>query len=116
MAASNYKKSLPVIVAWGLYTLASSAQAVVCESALSDPDGDGYGFENNQSCLVVPTCEKASSDPDGDGWGWEKNQSCLVDTAVPPPCIDTDGDGWGWDGTSTCIIPDETIGTHLCMC
>ena len=25
-----------------------------------------------------PYCVSASSDPDGDGWGWENNQSCVV--------------------------------------
>jgi len=27
-----------------------------------------------------PKCNSASSDPDGDGWGWENNQSCLVES------------------------------------
>ncbi|KES07834.1 beta-mannosidase [Streptomyces toyocaensis] len=63
----------------------------------SDPDGDGWGWENNQSCVVrgssadtgssgggtapngYPYCVNGgSSDPDGDGWGWENNQSCVV--------------------------------------
>ncbi|MFB7101492.1 cellulase family glycosylhydrolase, partial [Streptomyces hydrogenans] len=58
----------------------------------SDPDGDGWGWENNRSCVVrgsaadtgsgggtggtapngYPYCAHGSaSDPDGDGWGWE---------------------------------------------
>lgn len=58
-----------------------------CASAASDPDGDGWGWENGQSCQVAtgsggsttyPTCASADSDPDGDGWGWENNQSCKV--------------------------------------
>jgi hypothetical protein len=79
-------------------TQASASRAVAdyptCARSSSDPDGDGWGWENNQSCLVItvfspdpiltpstttfPTCASASSDPDGDGWGWENNQSCLV--------------------------------------
>lgn len=27
---------------------------------------------------AAPDCANAASDPDGDGWGWENNQSCLV--------------------------------------
>lgn len=27
---------------------------------------------------AAPNCKSASSDPDGDGWGWENNQSCIV--------------------------------------
>ncbi len=66
-----------------------------CTSAASDPDGDGYGWENNQSCVVsaseatstpaatnaggFPICQSSGSDPDGDGYGWENNQSCVVD-------------------------------------
>ncbi|MEV5732898.1 cellulase family glycosylhydrolase [Streptomyces sp. NPDC052292] len=59
----------------------------------SDPDGDGWGWESNASCVVrgghadgagtapngYPYCVNGSaSDPDGDGWGWENNASCVV--------------------------------------
>lgn len=69
----------------------------VCMYTTSDPDGSGYGWENNASCLLTsmpstssptnnagidanghPLCLSASSDPDGDGWGWEKQRSCRV--------------------------------------
>lgn len=62
-----------------------------CASSASDPDGDGWGWENNQSCKVAsgstsyPTCASAASDPDGDGWGWENNQSCKVASTTLPP-------------------------------
>ena len=67
-----------------------------CCNASSDPDGDGWGWENGQSCVVNPNastgtstgcgtapngypyCCDASSDLDGDGWGWENGQSCVV--------------------------------------
>lgn len=29
--------------------------------------------------LSYPTCKSAASDPDGDGWGWELERSCIVD-------------------------------------
>ena len=32
---------------------AGTSAALVCASADSDPDGDGYGWENNRSCLVT---------------------------------------------------------------
>ncbi|MFE8919700.1 cellulase family glycosylhydrolase [Streptomyces rochei] len=53
----------------------------------SDPDGDGWGWENSRSCVVpgglAPNgysyCANGSaSDPDGDGWGWENSRSCVV--------------------------------------
>jgi hypothetical protein len=30
------------------------------------------------TCGNFPVCCNASSDPDGDGWGWEENASCIV--------------------------------------
>ncbi len=63
----------------------------VCSSSAVDPDGDGWGWENNQSCQFIGGaassssassgsgfCQSAGSDPDGDGWGWENGTSCRV--------------------------------------
>jgi hypothetical protein len=74
-----------------------------CVSAASDPDGDGWGWENNQSCIVnkttsYPYCVSAASDPDGDGWGWENNQSCIVNKTTTTTTT----------GTMTCSNPDGT--------
>ncbi len=99
---------------------------VACSSANSDPDGDGYGWENNASCLTDVTtatlspsdstvmCSSASADPDGDGYGWENNQTCLTGSApLSPdssetPCLltdsDSDGDGWGWENNRSCRV------------
>ena len=66
-----------------------------CASVASDPDGDGWGWEQSRSCVVrgsavdtgsqpttapngYPFCSSAASDPDGDGWGWEQSRSCVV--------------------------------------
>lgn len=54
-----------------------------CQSSLSDTDGDGWGWQNNQSCRVKKTgkhaiCSSPDSDSNGDGWGYENNQSCMV--------------------------------------
>lgn len=100
----------------------------VCQSSLSDPDGDGWGWENGKSCMVAGSetanivklttayCLRASSDTDGDGWGWENNGSCKVNPAARsatiitgiPVCLsknsDTDGDGYGWENSSTCVV------------
>lgn len=81
---------------------ATAAITPICASAASDSDGDGYGWENNASCIVAsesgtepptrettqaatqasggsaPVCQSADSDTDGDGYGWENNASCLV--------------------------------------
>jgi len=81
-----------------------------CLSASSDSDGDGYGWENLRSCLVV---DIALNEPDncedrGDyPWGWDPvtRTSCLLaepENAFSGSCIDSDGDGYGWNGTETC--------------
>jgi len=77
-----------------------------CVSSASDPDGDGWGWENNQSCKVVtsgtayPTCVSAASDPDGDGWGWENAKSCKVATG-----------GTGGGTPTACVNPEGTAST-----
>jgi len=135
----------------------------VCSSAVSDHDGDGWGWENNRSCVVGnsggnnaagsannnnsavnnnssgavaavtgngdPVCSSAVSDHDGDGWGWENNRSCVFSSSstpapqqatqqVPqaeqavasgsPVCAsavsDTDNDGWGFENGASCIV------------
>ena len=144
----------------------------ICSSSASDPDGDGFGFENNESCIVdtdagtdptVPSaqtlaeptpevsapagtpgfaiCSSSASDPDGDGFGFENNESCIVDTdagtdptvpsaqtlAEPTPEVsapagtpgfaicsssasDPDGDGFGFENNESCIV-DTDAGT-----
>ena len=92
-----------------------------CVFAESDADGDGFGWENNATCLVVaaddsppagqggpaspvggdagadkPVCSSAAVDPDGDGYGWDNDASCVVAAApesdppaTDPPATDT---------------------------
>ncbi len=87
--------------------------ALVCSAAAIDEDGDGWGWENHQSCIIESStataqavvsaapdtgnellCASSSSDPDGDGWGWENNASCRVGAssapaAAAPPVTDS---------------------------
>jgi len=57
-----------------------------CQDPNSDADGDGWGWENGESCKVqqsiapngYPYCKSSSADPDGDGWGWENEVSCVI--------------------------------------
>ena len=101
--------------------------------------------------LSAPLCIDTSSDPAGDGWGWENGDSCMMPLASTPvtvtnsgalsacladgnlleaentrlrsqiaalqsgtstssACVDTTpvGDGWGWDGTETCHVSADT--------
>ena len=88
-----------------------------CSAGVEDSDGDGFGFENGQSCLVdnteapsntdnstpdiaapvepqFPICSAGTEDNDGDGFGFENGQSCLVDNtaASSNPEIATPGE------------------------
>ena len=104
----------------------SMGRTPVCLSAASDPDGDGWGWENHASCRVDgpvpvdapaqaanghPICLSSHADPDGDGWGWENERSCRVGQVQEmsdPQCrsaaSDSDGDGWGWENQRSCRV------------
>lgn len=78
-----------------------------------------------QPAIAQSTCLDPASDPDGDGWGFENGESCMVEagtagvsnpainnTAGGNACIDDDGDGWGWNGVASCLVtPTATLGT-----
>lgn len=89
-----------LISSFSLLTLfsATAYAAPTCQSSASDTDGDGWGYENGQSCEVSssapqlgaataasssgnggqPICTGSNADPDGDGWGYENGQSCQM--------------------------------------
>ncbi|OED42328.1 hypothetical protein AB833_06655 [Chromatiales bacterium (ex Bugula neritina AB1)] len=82
-----------------------------CSNAGMDVDGDGFGWQNNASCVVAgsradkhPNCASSSSDPDGDGYGWENERSCIVVTHCASASSDPDGDGFGWENNKSCIV------------
>ena len=129
-------KTIPytlVAFAVAFSTWGSQANAMLpdCQSASSDSDGDGYGWENRASCRVVqttqsansqgvvmPDCQLAGSDPDGDGFGWENKASCRVvnqtttGSSVTAACSsassDPDGDGFGWENNASCRVVTDT--------
>lgn len=78
------------------------AASVSCANTLSDPDGDGWGWENEQSCQVGNSQADQCPDLDGDGWGWINGQSCQVASVQADQCPDPDGDGWGWINGQSC--------------
>ena len=91
------------LVVWSTLLPASQTPVLAahhaCCSALFDSDDDGWGRENNRTCVVeaqaapptntgtfgLPLCTDADSDPDGDGFGWEYDRSCLVVTTASAP-------------------------------
>jgi len=131
-----------------------------CSAAIVDDNGDGYGWENNQSCTITasntapvttttptptstatpatagfPSCSDAVTDDNGDGYGWENSRTCVItnttqavtpsvtpepQTQAPsvqnnavqnfPECTASatnNGDGYGWEDNRTCIITND---------
>ncbi|MBM4253520.1 MAG: hypothetical protein FJ146_16250 [Deltaproteobacteria bacterium] len=54
-----------------------------CSLKASRTAKTSYIEENGQACKVAKLCQSGKSDPDGDGWGWEDEESCRVKTAGP---------------------------------
>lgn len=94
-----------------------------CSNAGMDADGDGYGWENQASCVVVGSkadkfhnCASAASDPDGDGYGWENEKSCIVVTHCASAASDPDGDGFGWENDRSCVVLKQTNNSGFPNC
>jgi len=72
---------------------------------------------------TFPSCTSNVTDPDGDGYGYENSLTCTVDEetvniSASTECFDYEpiGDGWGWDGTTSCRVPInelEIIKSHF---
>lgn len=95
----------------------SSISSSSSEASSSSVDnGNGAGFTSGG----VPYCTRAGIDPDGDGWGWENEASCVVVNSAADPDADpnfegcligtiawaycaTDNGSWGFENDSGCI-------------
>ena len=82
---------------------ASNGVAYCVSPKTADPDGDGYGWENNAACVVKGSdadppaqftktssgyyyCEHPkSAHVDGDGYGWEFNHRCVAKGSFADP-------------------------------
>lgn len=94
-----------------------------CSNSGMDADGDGFGWQNETSCVVQgskadthPTCASASSDPDGDGYGWENEKSCIVVVHCQSGASDADGDGFGWENNRSCIVLKKSNNSRFPTC
>ena len=87
--------------------------APICTDSHSDPDGDGWGWENNSSCEISSlsntsgssecSVDLATLQAENDQL---RQQVLSLQSGTLAVCEDTDpiGDGWGWNGTSSCPI------------
>lgn len=108
-------------------TVAAGAKAAngmaYCSNQGLDADGDGFGWQNEASCVVAgskadthPTCASSASDPDGDGYGWENEKSCIVVVHCASTNSDADGDGFGWENGRSCIVLDQASSSRFPAC
>jgi len=100
----------------------------VCSSPAVDSDGDGWGWENHQSCIVKSSGTSAAQPPVTlqalpgnsvntanpqivNGLYYGRHQICSS------PSADSDGDGWGFEYHDSCkviagyVAPGTTAGT-----
>lgn len=79
----------------------------VCTDIQFDQDGDGYGWENNQSCVVNETTGTQGSTDNS-----TSNSGTTTTTNRYPTCIstdaDSDGDGWGYENGASCLVTVDT--------
>ncbi len=82
-----------------------------CSDAISDTDNDGYGWENNRSCLF----SQQDSTDDTQAGTDNDNQPSTVDDLAFALCTagvtDSDNDGYGWENEKTCVISSDTATT-----
>ncbi len=96
----------------------SHANAPACELPNSDSDNDGWGWENDRSCLVVDDSASAISEDDIEAAPSEPEvatppiSATDSDTSTSPACssadVDSDGDGWGWENNASCLVTVTT--------
>lgn len=107
-----------------------------CASAASDPDpvtgvSDGYGYENNGSCLVSGSAATASAPrcmplppkqptdiPPGNGYYIASvcHPRCASAASDPDPVTGV-SDGWGYEKGASCIVVGSapTVGVPTCV-
>jgi len=112
---------------------ASSSSSSVSSASSSSSGGD---IIPNAASNGWPYCRAAGSDPDGDGWGWENSFSCIVFGSAADPgaaagndyCViggeqltlcSTDGGSWGFENGEICLAesmcPGMTSGSQSAM-
>lgn len=89
----------------------------VCCDAASDPDGDGWGWENEASCVVESGSSSSSSSSSSTSSSSSSSSSSSGSSAATcnwygtqyPMCTSTSS-GWGWENNQSCISPSTCSG------
>lgn len=91
------------------YSLGSAEPGPLASECV-DSDGDGWGWDGTNSCIVTspvtpPESRCVDTPPLNDGWGWNGAESCRI-APVTLVCVDSVplNDGWGWNGVESCRI------------
>lgn len=98
----------------------TSAQTTVATIlACIDSDGDGWGWDGYESCIVEAVNQSICAKDLADDWV-QDSQFCIdsasgASATAVAVCIDVDGDGWGWTGTDSCKIELDTL-QHVVEC
>lgn len=71
---------------------AANGYPVCCGGSASDPDGDGWGWENNQSCVVQPITTSSASN--------SSLSSGVINIALAKPTAWSSVDGYAGDGSA----------------
>lgn len=122
--------SVPGVVVVDNSTPRCAPLCTITTNVANDPDGDGWSYENNLSC-VIPGTAAAS------------NQSCKTGEPIPPPeprpgvliNIDADPDAecvplckvamkasdaaapdWGYENNASCLLPASTSAMGKMSC
>jgi len=134
---TNLKRIL-ALSSFALFSAAAPnahAMLPVClNGAASDSDGDGYGWENNDSCIVdgAVSSSNSGSNSGSNSSSNSSSDTCLVtggssagasspasspaasssSSSGHPSCVsassDPDGDGFGWENNDTCLVTAST--------
>lgn len=85
----------------------TASAAPVCQNgSATDPDGDGWGWENNASCMVTGGDEAGGGSADGGNTGGGETSS----TAGCDYSFAGDNGGWGWNSTTGESCPPDNTG------
>ena len=96
----------------------------ICQN-LNDPDGDGWGWENNASCRMPTNTSGVTNTVTSNNnnltlstllgqciteLASQDNNTTTTAAASSSNCVDTApvGDGWGWNGSTSCRVTAST--------